>query len=145
MRGARGGRLQCYRTVERGIAETRETAGRKKEEANVEPAGRTRREEEAKEEEKERCREAKENGERNTRRKMLREKKREKKSRKRGREREITTALRVVCAWRGWRLPHEALRAELSYLHTHTRTRTRRYTRCGARGGLSDLITLPYT
>lgn len=26
----------------------------------------------------------------------------------------------VVCAWRGWRLPHEALRAELSYPHIRT-------------------------
>lgn len=40
------------------------------------------------------------------------------------------TKLDAVCAWRGWRLPHEALRAELSYPHSDAG---------------SDLITLPYT
>lgn len=47
--------------------------------------------------------------------------------------------LYVVCAWRGWRLPHEALRAELSYSHTYV------YTEVRARRAGPDLITLPYT
>jgi len=53
----------------------------------------------------------------------------------------------VVCAWRGWRLPHEALRAELSYpythtytctraAHKHTHTHTHTYTRARARAHL---------
>lgn len=48
--------------------------------------------------------------------------------RERPREKQSMSEHYVVCAWRGWRLPHEALRAELSYPYTralsgtHTRT-----------------------
>lgn len=51
--------------------------------------------------------------------------------------REGVRACYVVCAWRGWRLPHEALRAELSYPHIRTYI--------AERGAGPDLITLPYT
>lgn len=52
-------------------------------------------------------------------------------------ENEYNRARYVVCAWRGWRLPHEALRAELSYPHIRTYI--------AERGAGPDLITLPYT
>jgi len=37
-----------------------------------------------------------------------------------GAKERVGTTRYVVCAWRGWRLPHEALRAELSYPHIRT-------------------------
>jgi len=51
----------------------------------------------------------------------------------------------VVCAWRGWRLPHEALRAELSYPHWRAYVYAKRSGARGACGAGPDLITLPYT
>lgn len=61
--------------------------------------------------------------ERERKRVCVREKERETE-----REKQSMSERYVVCAWRGWRLPHEALRAELSYPYrralsgTHTRT-----------------------
>lgn len=100
VRGGEGEeRLQCYRTVERGIAESRDGG-------KGEGKGERRRA-------------------------------RDRDGAKLVEERERVQPRYVVCAWRGWRLPHEALRAELSYPHIRTYI--------AERGAGPDLITLPYT
>lgn len=101
--GGGGRRLQCYRTVERGIAESRDG-----EKGEGEDNGGER--------------------ETGTERRVGEEK---------DGARERVQPRYVVCAWRGWRLPHEALRAELSYPHIRTYI--------AERGAGPDLITLPYT